>query len=60
VLYATKENMMSLDLARADAKPVVWTDVSWLGAPTSPMVLHQGSVYVGMAGWGLARLGKAR
>jgi len=38
-------------------KPQPWVDTSWLGRPTSSMVLAGGNVYVGMVGWGLVRLG---
>jgi len=40
-------------------KPTEWFDASWLGRPTTPMVLRGSTVYVGRQGWGLVRLGEA-
>ncbi|MCC5828056.1 MAG: PQQ-binding-like beta-propeller repeat protein [Phycisphaeraceae bacterium] len=40
-----------------DPQPEEWVDTSWLGRFTAPMVWSEGRIYVGMAGWGLTRLG---
>ena len=51
---------MAVPLERLDAPPVAWADTSWLGRPTTPIVLCQSNLYVGMEGWGLVRLGDSR
>jgi outer membrane protein assembly factor BamB len=60
VLYAAEGKLMRLPLDPPDAKPHEWTDISWLGKPSSPLVLVDSCVYVGVEGWGLARFGRAK
>lgn len=45
---------------RDGGKAAVWLDTSWLGKPTTSLILHRGKVYQGREGWGMIRLGAAR
>jgi outer membrane protein assembly factor BamB len=45
------------DKAGTPGEPASWCDTSWLGPPTTSMVLANSNIYVGMAGWGLVRFG---
>ena len=60
LLYSAKEGLMGFLLGDAGAEPSGWVDTSWLGSPATPMVLCDSNVYLGMAGWGLVRLGTSR
>lgn len=60
IFYLTAKGMMRLALGRPDAEPLLWTDTSWLGPPTAPMVVAGQRIYLGMAGWGLVCLGAGR
>jgi len=57
VLYVGTESLTAFTPGQQDARPAAWADVSWLGRPAGPMVLSRSNVYMGMAGWGLVRLG---
>jgi hypothetical protein len=48
---------MECDKAGSQGEPASWCDTSWLGEPTTSMVLANSNIYVGMAGWGLVRFG---
>ena len=60
LLYATKDALMALPLDEENPEPKSWAEIGWLGKPTSPMILAGSNVYLGMAGWGLARFGAGR
>jgi len=60
VLYLTGEGISRCDPEDPGNQPVQWVDTSWLGRPASPMVLKDSGIYLGMAGWGLVRLGGSR
>jgi outer membrane protein assembly factor BamB len=60
VYYFGKDGLMRLSLDSDKAEPVQWMDTSWLGKVTAAAVVEDGNVYIGMAGWGLVRLGKGR
>jgi outer membrane protein assembly factor BamB len=59
ILYFSAKGLMAFTFPEDGevGDPVVWADTSWLGRPTTPMVLSASNVYAGMAGWGLVRLG---
>ena len=65
VIYETfdpqskRQDIMVIDLGAAPGKhkAVEWfQDTSWLGKPTTPMVLSGSKVFVGRTGWGLVCL----
>lgn len=60
VLFATKEAIMRLALDDKSAAPTQWVDASWLGTPAGPMILIDGRIYMGRAGWGMTRFGPGR
>jgi hypothetical protein len=60
VLYLTGEGISRCDPEDPENQPVQWVDTSWLGRPASSMVLKDSNIYLGMAGWGLVRLGGSR
>ena len=57
MIFAADGELLRWNLMEPDAKPESWADTSWLGRPTTPMVLSGSNIYLGMAGWGLVRLG---
>jgi hypothetical protein len=59
VLYAGGAGLITFALDRPDEEPIDWVDTSWLGRPTTPMVVSQSNVYMGMIGWGLVRFGES-
>jgi len=65
VLAAAKDRLVVVDLSAKilpDEKPTVatWMDTSWLGPPTTPLVLHRGHLYGGRKDWGVVRWGPAK
>ena len=58
LLYATKDNLMLLDLETMNA--TAWMDISWLGPVCGPLTLKDSKVYVPLAGWGVVCLGAAK
>jgi outer membrane protein assembly factor BamB len=59
ILFLGRESIQAIrvDPGGFQGEPEPWADTSWLGRPTASMVLSGGSVYVGMAGWGIVRWG---
>jgi outer membrane protein assembly factor BamB len=60
LLYATAKALFALDLETADAKPVQWMEIDWLGPVCGPMTLKDSKVYVPLAGWGVVCLGASK
>mgnify|MGYP006287340515 CR=1 FL=1 len=61
VFWQSAEGVMKMDLPPTEtAEPVVWTDTSWLGDMTTPMIAVGSRIYMGRSGWGLVCLGEAQ
>ncbi|MBI5722575.1 MAG: PQQ-binding-like beta-propeller repeat protein [Planctomycetes bacterium] len=60
ILYAAKDGLKRLALDAPDNKPAAWADTSWLGEPSTSMILCGSKIYIGMTGWGLACLGAGK
>ena len=60
ILYVGNQGLMRFAPGATNAAPVQWLDTSWLGAPTSPPVLTDSGLYLGMGKWGLIRVDQQR
>lgn len=57
VIYMTDKGLMAAGYSGEDKAPVLWSDCAWLGASSSPMIMHGNSIFMGTVGWGLVCIG---
>lgn len=60
IFWAGGEAVYVIDREQLQAPPQVWVDTSWIGRPTTSLLMMKGSLWIGMTDWGLVNFGERR
>jgi outer membrane protein assembly factor BamB len=60
VLWLTDTGVRAMDRDTPQAPPAEWVDYSWIGTPTTGMIAHRSTLYLGLTDWGLVQFGEEK